>query len=213
MGIAPEFLPDGSPYLTYSLDHALNIVLLELATVCSTPGAWTVYEVATYNLAGQLLLETCPDQTYAVTGASWTGNLVTLTTAPSAITPGVSVAVNGISAAGATPTGYNGIFTVGGASSTQLVYALAPNPGIATTSAASTVSEQFFFKARQGFKLAAFFPGVVASAADNGTSAGIDNPDFMSGLTLNDLQLLKTPYGRTYLAIAQRWGPSVWGLT
>jgi hypothetical protein len=34
----------------------------------------------------------------------------------------------------------------------------------------------------------------------------------MAGLTLMGLQLLKTPWGRTYLQIAGQWG-YVWGLT
>jgi hypothetical protein len=35
----------------------------------------------------------------------------------------------------------------------------------------------------------------------------------MQRLTLAQLQNLKTPYGREYLALAQSYGPNVWGLS
>lgn len=57
-----------------------------------------------------------------------------------------------------------------------------------------------------------FLPGVVTSAGDQGTSSGLLNPDFMKELTLANLQNLKTPYGRQYLAWAQSYGP-LWGLS
>lgn len=62
-----------------------------------------------------------------------------------------------------------------------------------------------------GFNLTAFQPGVVAASGDESTSESLLVPEFMKGLTLGDLQRLKDPYGRTYLAIAQDCGPAVWG--
>ena len=52
----------------------------------------------------------------------------------------------------------------------------------------------------------------MASASDEGTSTALLNPEFMKTLTLQNLQALKDPYGRTYLQFAQSFGP-VWGLT
>jgi hypothetical protein len=41
---------------------------------------------------------------------------------------------------------------------------------------------------------------------------GLLNPEAMKTFTLANLQNLKTPWGREYLAIAQRAG-TTWGLT
>ena len=58
----------------------------------------------------------------------------------------------------------------------------------------------------------AFVPGVVQSTSDEGTSAGYLVPKQFENYTIANLQNLKTPYGRQYLAIASSWG-SHWGLT
>ncbi len=72
--------------------------------------------------------------------------------------------------------------------------------------------QTFFTNARQNYGINNFVAGVVSSTSDESTSTALKNPDFMSGLTLMDLQNLKTPYGRQYLMIAQQFGP-LWGLT
>jgi hypothetical protein len=73
--------------------------------------------------------------------------------------------------------------------------------------------QTFFAEARKSYGLHSFTPGMVQSSADESTSNTLFIPDFFKGLTLADLQYLKTPYGRQYLEIAQSYGPSVWGLT
>jgi len=65
---------------------------------------------------------------------------------------------------------------------------------------------------RASFASFAFAPGVVTSSSDNGTSTSLLNPEQMKDFTLANLQNLKTPYGRQYLAWAQSYGP-LWGLT
>lgn len=65
---------------------------------------------------------------------------------------------------------------------------------------------------RTGYGTFAFAPGVVTSAGDQGTSSGLLNPEQMKEFTLANLQNLKTPYGRQYLAFAQAYG-TLWGLT
>lgn len=65
---------------------------------------------------------------------------------------------------------------------------------------------------RASFAIFAFAPGVVTSSSDNGTSTSLLNPEQMKDFTLSNLQNLKTPYGRQYLAWAQSYGP-LWGLT
>lgn len=72
--------------------------------------------------------------------------------------------------------------------------------------------ETFLQDLRDKFGIYNFAPGVVSASSDNGTSSSLLNPDFMKGLTLANLQNLKTPYGRQYLAWAQSFGP-IWGLT
>lgn len=65
---------------------------------------------------------------------------------------------------------------------------------------------------REAFKIYAFSAGVVQSASDEGTSDSLLVPDAFKGLTMSDLQNLKTPWGRNYLSYAQKFG-SLWGLT
>ncbi len=63
-----------------------------------------------------------------------------------------------------------------------------------------------------GYGIYTFVAGVVQSATDETTSDGLLVPDAFKGLTIGDLQNLKTPWGRQYLALAQDFGP-LWGLT
>ena len=79
--------------------------------------------------------------------------------------------------------------------------------------AQDTPPSTFFVTTREAMKLTSFVAGVVDGAGDQGTNANILNPDFLKELTMGNLQNLKTPYGRQYLAFAQDYGPSVWGLT
>jgi len=70
----------------------------------------------------------------------------------------------------------------------------------------------YFATLRASYGTFAFAPGVVTSSSDGGTSTSIANPDSMKEFTLANLQNLKTPYGRQYLAFAQSFG-QLWGLT
>jgi len=216
MGISPNYLPLDSPYYNWAYDQAQNIVNTDLGCLPAQRGAWSLYAQAVYNLAGHSLIEFAIDQSWPVTTASWTAFLATLTTAvPNTISVGDRIAISGVS-----PLGYSqpaapsrGYFQVNSVvDSTHFNYAVSPNPGTAILGPNAAVSMTYFTQARLGFKLASFFPGVVGSAGDQGTSVGVDNPDFMRGLTLYDLQLLKTPFGRAYLAIAQKAGAAVWGI-
>lgn len=71
---------------------------------------------------------------------------------------------------------------------------------------------QYWAWLRNKYNILAFFPGVIQSSSDEGTSASYLVPDQFQYFSVADLQNLKTPYGRTYLGIAQSWG-TVWGLT
>jgi hypothetical protein len=70
----------------------------------------------------------------------------------------------------------------------------------------------YFADLRASLNLNAFTAGVVTTAADQNTSDSLAVPDSLKNLTIADLQNLKTPWGRAYLAIAQRYG-TLWGLS
>ncbi len=70
----------------------------------------------------------------------------------------------------------------------------------------------FFADLRKAFLVDNFVPGVISSAADNGTSEGMTVGSSLSNLGIADLQRLKDPWGRRALATLQSMGP-LWGLT
>jgi uncharacterized protein YciU (UPF0263 family) len=70
----------------------------------------------------------------------------------------------------------------------------------------------FFTDARKSFGIGNFVAGVVTNSSDNGTSSGLTTPEAFKMFTLGNLQNLKTPYGRQYLAFAQDYG-TLWGLS
>jgi hypothetical protein len=65
---------------------------------------------------------------------------------------------------------------------------------------------------RNSLGLNTFTPGFINSAEDERTAAALYVPLSLQNLTIGDMALLKTPWGRAYLAIAQSVG-SMWGLT
>jgi hypothetical protein len=72
--------------------------------------------------------------------------------------------------------------------------------------------QTFFTAARASYGCNSFVPGVIGASADEGTSESIITPDFMKTLLMANLQQLKTPYGRQYMAFAQSAG-TLWGIT
>lgn len=73
---------------------------------------------------------------------------------------------------------------------------------------------QTYFKDLRGPKqlnLNSVSVGVPSATADQGTSAGILNPEFMKTMTLLDLGTLRTNPGRAYMEIALQYGSSIWG--
>lgn len=71
----------------------------------------------------------------------------------------------------------------------------------------------FFAWTRKQWNVNGFVSGVIQSAGDETTNESMVVQDAAKNFTLADLQNLKTPYGRTYLAFAQAAGPTTWGLT
>lgn len=72
--------------------------------------------------------------------------------------------------------------------------------------------QTFFADLRKSLNITAFVPGVISSSSDEGTSQSLAVPEGLQNLSLLDLQNLKTPWGRQYLAYAQMYGP-LWGLS
>jgi hypothetical protein len=212
VGIPAGYLPDASPVLQHTLDHSLDTVNLDIGVIA--PGqrtSWSPYELATYNLAAHLLLEFADDVAYPLSVLSWAAGLVTgVTSVPHTIMPGDQVKLVAVSPLAYAP----GAVTVTDVTdNTHFGYRIPRDPGTATLLAGASVQSYYFAKLRKDLKLNTFVPGVVSSTSDLSTSVGLDNPDFFKNLTLDQLQLLKTPYGQRYLAIAQKYGPTVWGLT
>lgn len=71
----------------------------------------------------------------------------------------------------------------------------------------------YFTNLRSGLDMAGFISGVINSTSDNGTGNSMVVPEAMQTLTFSDLQTMKTPWGRTYLGIAQKYGPTIWGIS
>ena len=71
----------------------------------------------------------------------------------------------------------------------------------------------YFCDAREKFNTMGFSPGVISASSDEGTSQSLVVQEAAKNFTLANLQQLKTPYGRQYLALAQSYGPNVWGIS
>lgn len=72
--------------------------------------------------------------------------------------------------------------------------------------------QTFFADLRKTWNLTGFVGGTVQSSADQATSESLLAPDFLKGLTLANLQQLKDPFGRQWLAMQQDLG-NIWGLS
>lgn len=95
------------------------------------------------------------------------------------------------------------------------IYALAVY-NLATSNLLSYAPDQsgstYFEDIRKKWNLNDFITGVVESTSDNGSSESMVVQDAAKTFTLSNLQNLKDPYGRAYLAFAQDYG-TLWGLT
>ena len=67
----------------------------------------------------------------------------------------------------------------------------------------------FFSGIRQTYGLTTLRPGVVMASGDENTSQTLVVPEFFKNLTLSELDLIKTPYGRAYLEYAQMYGGNI----
>jgi hypothetical protein len=72
--------------------------------------------------------------------------------------------------------------------------------------------QTYFADLRKSLDITAFVGGVVSSTADVSTSETLLSPDFLKGLTMANLQQLKDPYGRQWMAFMQEYG-TIWGIS
>jgi hypothetical protein len=70
----------------------------------------------------------------------------------------------------------------------------------------------FFQNLRSQWNLTGFVGGTIQSSADQATSESLLAPDFLKGLTIDQLQALKDPFGRQWLGMQQSLG-FVWGIS
>lgn len=70
----------------------------------------------------------------------------------------------------------------------------------------------YFQTLRQKWDIAGFVGGTIQSSADQATSESLLAPEFLQGLTLQNLQTLKDPFGRQWLSMSQEFGP-IWGIS
>lgn len=71
----------------------------------------------------------------------------------------------------------------------------------------------WFDDMREKFDLMKPVTGLVNAASDQGTSGSIVISEAMSNLTLQNLMMMRDPYGRKAIAVLMEMGPSVWGYT
>jgi|SRR5581483_3520709 len=73
--------------------------------------------------------------------------------------------------------------------------------------------QPMFAYLRTKWNILGFVSGVIQSAGDEGTNESMVVQEAAKNFTLSDLQNLKTPWGRTYLGLAQMYGPTTWGMS
>lgn len=218
-GIPPGYLPPSDPIVSYAYGWALDIVNETLSQVPSPSqqGSWSVYEIALYNLATHAVIEFAQDQSFQIVGLSWAppGVATATLSASSLLASGQVVQVSGCSPIEWNTVDKNGAplfaYVLSVPDSLHFRYAVPLQPPSPT--ALGRASYNLFSNTRAQAKVSEFAPGVVTSSSDVSTGASLLNPEFFRNLTLQDLQLLKTVYGRRYLQYAQAYGPTIWALT
>lgn len=179
----------------------------------STSGVLTAASSTGTIAAGMVLVGTgIPQYTYV---ASWTGSSGTATPAPTS-------AVEAATATAYSPylqwalTMAEGVTLVPPSCMPPIMYVTAVyNYGMhkLLKIGQDQPGQTFFSDQRANFKLLSFKAGPVGASADQATSQTLVTPDFLKGLTMGDLDLLLTPWGRDYLDYSQAYGPNIVGVS
>lgn len=199
-GVTTTDLPDASPYFTWAYTQAYDIAfsVSDIAAI--------LYVLAVYNLGFHTLLMLAQDTSgLGLASLTWSTGQVTGATSVALSAPVGSTLT--LSIAGTVPLAYNGTYSAVVTGTNTFVYALQNNPGVTTQ--VGTYGTVFFSTLRTRYNLLAFSAGAISSSSDQGTSESTVNPDFFKHLTFYDLNVMLTPWGRSYLAFAQAYGPNI----
>lgn len=71
----------------------------------------------------------------------------------------------------------------------------------------------YFSDLRKTYNFLSFIAGPIIASSDQSTGETLLAADWMKSMTLSALDLLKTPWGRDYLAYAQAYGPNIVGIS
>lgn len=216
--VAPN-LPDFFGYALAQGIPSSDLPSGSLATVAiDTAGAITAASVTGTIQAGELLYGAgIPDGTYI---ATWSGTSGTVTPAPlTAVSVASARAYSQYAAwalnyalAVALPGPGNGAGLAGMAGMYVLaVYNLGVHQLLKIGQ--DLPNQTFFAQMRQTYRLTSLVPGPVMASGDQATSETLVVPEFFKNLTLSELDLLKTPYGREYMGYAQMYGPTIVGVS
>lgn len=191
-GIPSSIIPDNSIYIASSYAMSVEIVSEYLAQVSDL-----INNEATYNLATHILIETAQD----LPGAQFTGYIQGNNLTVVSVISGTIATQQTLTSTGLQPN----TLIIGGSSLSWTV-----NPAQTFGSVGSpiliTSAFTYFSALRASWQINQFVPGVVASIGDEGTNTSFKNPAIMEGLKFSDLSYIKSPFGRKYLAIADRVG-------
>lgn len=72
--------------------------------------------------------------------------------------------------------------------------------------------QTYFQNLRTQWGINSFVGGTIQSSSDQGTSESLLAPDFLKGLTLGQLGMLKDPFARQWLSMQQDLG-AIWGIS
>lgn len=72
--------------------------------------------------------------------------------------------------------------------------------------------QNYFERTRAELKIANWQAGVVSATTDATTAVTLEIMEAAKGFTMANLQQIKTPYGRQYIAISQDYG-EIWGIS
>lgn len=73
--------------------------------------------------------------------------------------------------------------------------------------------QDYFADHRKALGIHGFSAGVIQSSSDSGSSQSMAVPEWSKLMTITDIEMSRTFYGRTYLGLAQESGNTIWGLT
>lgn len=73
-------------------------------------------------------------------------------------------------------------------------------------------NQTYFADLRKAWNITGFVGGTVASSADVSTSESLNVPEFLNTITMQNLQAIKDPFGRQWLAMNQENG-AIWGIS